>query len=207
MFKNLNIKTIVQALSVLQKELDELNYMTLIKHIFFSDRYHLRHFGFLYTFDNYCALKFGAVPSTTKDIVTKSSFLEAQVSKNDLDYINKTITSKSKYEIIISETSENYLSDSVREALQFSINTFNKFNQYELGFITHDYPEWKVYKDFFQVNQDGCKQMCDLLFFDNPDPKEQPFIDKYLNGEDPFKEDQDFLDIMKEEYSSISLKC
>ena len=201
MVKSLNVKTIVQALAILQRELKESNYMALIKHMFFSDRYHLRHYGFLYTSDTYLALKLGPVPSTTKDIVTFSSFLEEQMSKSDFNYLENSIEVTAKHDIKIHETNENHLSESIKEALNFSIKNFYKFDKFKLAEITHDYPEWKVFEEYFRVSKGKGSQSMDISkFFDNPDLENSPFINDYLKGIDPFADDEDFLAEMKEEY-------
>ncbi len=203
MINSLNVKTIVQALSILEKELNENNYMALIKHVFFSDRYHLRHYGFLYTFDIYYALKFGAVPSTTKDIITLSPFLSEQISEDDFGYLKKSIEFSGEHSIIITETSESHLSESIKEALNFSIRNFHKLDQYKLGYLTHDYPEWKIFEHYFSVNKGGRREMDISLFFEDPEPDGSPYIKKYLKGLDPYKEDKDFLREMKEEFLAL----
>jgi hypothetical protein len=43
--------------------------MYLLKLIFFADRYHIRHFGFVASGDKYFAMKNGAVASAIKDIM------------------------------------------------------------------------------------------------------------------------------------------
>ncbi|MDR0977586.1 MAG: SocA family protein [Endomicrobium sp.] len=69
-----SIRKILQALFYLQTKVPKdnesrQNIMYLLKLMFFADRYHLRHFGFVASGDKYFAMKNGPVASGTKDVL------------------------------------------------------------------------------------------------------------------------------------------
>jgi hypothetical protein len=72
-----SVLKILQALYYIQEKApssnqDRFNIVYLLKMIFFSDRYHLRHFGITATCDDYYAMmKLGPVASFTFDMLKR----------------------------------------------------------------------------------------------------------------------------------------
>lgn len=199
-FNRLNVEQVLQALSYLQNKTNDENYMKLIKLIFFSDRYHIRHYGTLMTHDKYIAMPFGSVCSNILNIVTKNEEYLTEFSKEEIELVNKCIKSVSPKDIKVDFFGTNKLSTSAIESLEFSIEHFGKFDRFILANLTHDYPEWKRYKHLFIPNMLTKRE--DILIedmFDDPNIKNSEYIRAYLK-EDPFADDKEFLQIMKEEY-------
>jgi hypothetical protein len=86
------------------------------------------------------------------------------------------------------------------EALDFSCNTFSGFSKNTLIEITHDYPEWKRYENYFMSDIATSKLIDINDFFINPDIDKSPAIKKYLNGKDPLWEEEEYLKEAKELY-------
>ncbi len=101
LIKKFNISRFVHAASFLQKNSHASNYMKLLKLFFFADRYHIRNYGTLLTFDNYVALPYGTVGSQSKDILTKNPFYYENILFEDKKYLNENIKATSTYDISI----------------------------------------------------------------------------------------------------------
>ncbi|MBA7555964.1 hypothetical protein ES705_48658 [subsurface metagenome] len=167
--------------------------------IFFADRYHLRHYSLLISADDYKGMKLGPVGSATKDILKEDDFFFSNVSEEDNQYYHKYLLAKGSFVKAKSTVNYNELSESEKEALNFSIKHFGKFNQFQLADITHDYPEWKKHKELFDTNIVKRVDMDEIDFLENPRLQESPYIQKYFNGIDPFEEDSDILESIKED--------
>lgn len=164
MQRPINYKKIVQALDYLaQLEPDKkMNKMKAYKLLCLADKYHIRQYGRSITNDNYFAMTYGTVPSTTKDLLDG-------VINNDLfdEYIEQVDqhTYKSKKEANLKVFSETDLS-----SINLIYNTFKDKDQFELSSHSHLFPEWtrfqkklknpkeknsfKIKKDDFFINTD-----------------------------------------------------
>jgi uncharacterized phage-associated protein len=197
--KTFSVEKVLQALFYLQTQLKTTNYMKLIKHVFFADRYHLRNYGTLLTYDNYCAMKFGPVCSQTYDILKEDDLFMDSLSDEERDIITNSIEKLDKSETRIKPQKENMLSQSEKEALDFSIEIFGPFNSFQLADITHDYPEWEKYKKMIESGRIKSADIDIVDFFNNPIIEDSKSLIKYL-GCDPFVTDDDVLAITKEVY-------
>lgn len=191
--KNFSVKRALQALYYLQEKAHTNNRMKLIKLFYFADRYHLRHYCVPFSYDTYRALKYGPVPQNTMDILRLNDFFLKKISQEDRILIENSVKMKEeRNEISRQETDE--LSKSAIESLDFAIKTFSEFDRFSLSDISHDYPEWKnTYKDKRPkaINMAQC--------FDSPD-EESSNIKKYLNGKDPFSDDEEVMREMKADF-------
>lgn len=191
--KNFSVKRALQALYYLQEKAHTNNRMKLIKLFYFADRYHLRHYCVPFSYDTYRALKYGPVPQNTMDILRLNDFFLKKISQEDRILIENSVKMKEeRNEISRQETDE--LSKSAIESLDFAIKTFSEFDRFSLSDISHDYPEWKnTYKDRRPkaINMAQC--------FDSPD-EESSNIKKYLNGKDPFSDDEEVMREMKADF-------
>ena len=173
--------------------------MVLIKLMFFADRYHLRHYSILITADDYKAMKLGPVGSATKDILKYDEFFFSNLTSEDKRYYRKYLKLEGDYVKANGICNYKELSESEKEALDFAIKFFGKFGQFRLAHITHDYPEWKQYKEFFDKYKAKRIDMNEIDFLDDPIVEESPYIQKYLDGEDPFREDEEILKNIRED--------
>lgn len=194
-----SIRKILQMLFYIQNspastssEKDDIMY--LLKIIFFADRYHMRNYGITATGDSYYGMKRGPVASSTFDIL--QSRLPNNANSAEFQYINDVETT-GEYTVSIKPQSDDELSPSVKEALDFSLGVFGSFSQFELSDITHIYPEWKNRKDSLNTNNKRFDISFEDFFEDPDDLKE---LNKYKLKKDPFEADLEFLDAMKEVY-------
>jgi uncharacterized phage-associated protein len=197
------IPKILEVMSRIQRGRGDIkldNY-TLLKHIFFADRYHLRTYGSPLTGDNFFAMDNGPVPSYTKSLLKKDTAFLGAFSSDDIELFNANVKTFTGDHSWVTTRQDPYkkLSASEYEALSFSIDTFGKFDESQLILLTHDYPEWKKYKEFFEENEWKFKRqdMSFLDFFKNPKLGESESIKKFLR-EDPFYAPPDQMRVMKE---------
>lgn len=138
-----------------RKATQTLNYFTVkaggkikklraLKLIFLADRYHLRKYGRLLTNDNYVAMEYGPVPSTSLDIADANSFLD----ETTITYASKYIkaTGSGRQIESINPVDQKFFSESDVEALEFSWDQFGHYDRWSLSDFTHHYPEWKKHK-------------------------------------------------------------
>ncbi len=194
----MNYKKITQALNYLALQCGDhgcLNKMKAIKLLFFADRYHLRKYGRPVTHDEYHAMGYGPVGSIARDIVEASVFLDSDAS----GYSEKFLNIENKYDYkTVQETDDSVFSESDKEALNFSISIFSKFNQWELAEISHAYPEWKKHEEGIK-SFGGSYEMKYDEFFENPSPDEQ--IIKVINNGVDF-----FCNVMDDQAKDIYLE-
>jgi uncharacterized phage-associated protein len=194
------IRKILQALYYIQSKAPANNpsrydILYLLKLMFFADRYHLRHFGFVASGDEYKAMKLGPVASGTKDILYGE--LPAKANSSELPLLLAiTEVGDTNAEIVPQQDDE--LSKSFKMALDFSVKTYGEFAAIEVSHISHDYPEWKKHENAIKS---GIKSVpMDFVdFFD--DPQNLTYSAQKGIKEDPFKDDIDFLNALKEDFS------
>jgi len=105
----LDYKKAIQSLNLFaKKDGGEINKMKALKLLYFAERYHLRKYGRLITNDTYCAMKNGAVPSVTMDIIDDDPYIEEQPKK----YASKYITGKGHDLLSKAPIDDNVFSDS-----------------------------------------------------------------------------------------------
>lgn len=129
--------------------------------MYFADRYHLRKYGRPITNDEYFAMNYGPVPSGAKDLAVGSDFL-AQTEK---DYAGKFICATTeRYEFSsLANVEEDVFSESDREALKFSWDTFSCYGEFKLAELTHEYPEWKKHESALK---DGLNSRVKMNYSD-----------------------------------------
>jgi uncharacterized phage-associated protein len=152
-----------------------INKMKAIKLIYFADRYHLRKYGRPITNDEYFAMPYGPVNSGVKEITENSDFL----ADDEQEYAAIYLKIPNQYGVrSIHPIDTKVFSKSDIEALSFAWEKFGKYNQYQLADISHNYPEWKRFKqiiesktrsrvrmnyeDFFEDPEEGFEKCCPL---------------------------------------------
>ena len=124
------------------KQGGKINKLKALKLIYFADRYHLRKYGRLITNDTYVAMKNGAVPSSTRDILQKTGF----IGTKEKDYANRFILT-SGYDLESNASpNDNVFSQSDIEAIEFAWKRFGHLGKYAIARLTHEYPEWIVHE-------------------------------------------------------------
>ena len=189
--RGFNYKKTVQALNyIAAKYGGTINKMKAIKLIWLSDRLHLRNFGRTITGDTYFAFKYGPVPSSTRDILeSNSSFL----SDEELDYSSQylSIISKRDYSSVgmplMKVFSETDIS-SIDEVVQ----TYGKYDQFQLSDISHEFPEWKKWEREFSQKM-GSRFLIDFEDFFKDSTEENSL----------FKQDATDLQLIKNLYLRV----
>lgn len=202
--KQMSIRKILQALYYIQKNTPETNEsktapVFLLKMLYFADRYHLRHFGILGSGDEYFAMKKGPVASATMDILKGKWPQKANSAEIEL---LKEVVELDEFSVLIKEQDDDELSLSFKEALDFSLQTFGKYEWNELSRISHDYPEWKKHEGEVRKNPYSRYPMKLKDFFSDPVCKTN--LKLCHIEEDPFKDDTVFLNAMRDEIDRLS---
>jgi hypothetical protein len=161
----------------------------LLKLVFFANRYHLRHFGFVTSGCKYFATRVGVVSSPEKDVIEGTSPFYP-IGKNGPLFHE------------LNEQKDDALSESFKQSLDFAVRIYGKYTQFQLSNISKDYPEWKKHE---KAINSGIKFVpVDFVdFFDDP----EDLLNSKACGinEDPFKDDIDFLNALKEDFSEKNI--
>jgi uncharacterized phage-associated protein len=197
-FNTFNIEKIIQVLAYIQRKLDCTDKLKLIKLLFFSDRIHLRNYLSFISFDIYYALRNGPAASKSLNVVNK---YEDFIDKENLKLLEK-IDILDKNNRIIKEKDTGYMSKVEMSVLDEACELFGNFSTSILIDITHDYPEWKRYKDLFEAGSNDGELIVIDDFFENIDVSNSPAILKYFNGIDPLYIAEDTLSDAKDIYLS-----
>ena len=139
----MKIETLVQAISfLLEQKGGSLDKLSLLKLIFFADKYHMMKYARSITNDTYYAMKYCPVASNVKNILD-FDFL----SEDEKEYVEKYLV-KNGNQIDIKEKFKKYnmLSETDKEALKFAYENFGKYKAFDLVDITHEFYEWKRFK-------------------------------------------------------------
>jgi hypothetical protein len=192
----LNIEKIVQIFSYIQHIADTANKLNLIKYLFFADRIHIRDYFSFISLDNYVALKYGPVASTSLDILNKSKDYLSNFSDDEMKFINniKMVNQSTR---IINPIGSDLLSNNEKHSIESAVHIFGGKRLVE---ISHDYPEWKRYKELFDNKWISMHPIDIDDFFKNPDMNNSPYLKKYFDGVDPLYKPLDYLGEAKEVY-------
>ncbi|EDO9588090.1 SocA family protein [Campylobacter coli] len=182
----MDTKNIIQMLYyIIKNGKKSYDKVSLLKLVFFSDRYHLRKYGRSISHDTYYAMKHGAVASNVKDILSQN-FESDEEQEYFFNYIS---ISDNKYYITNKEKSLEMLSKTNEEAMDFALKHFGNIETFKLAEISHQYPEWKKME---QLLAGGLKrQKMDIIDF---------FLDSKIK-DDPYQEiPQDIVEMSKDFY-------
>jgi len=157
-----DINRTIEALLYLCEKMSGSTKHQLSKMLYFADKFHLKEFGRTITGDNYTKMEYGPVPSETYNHLRYSEFI------NDI-FIIEGYHIKGKR-----ASDKDELSESDRNALDFSIKEYGKLSFGELTDISHD-ASWKAAQDNAIISFDNF-----LLTFDEQVQNE---IKSYLAGE------------------------
>ena len=180
-----NYKKAVQALNLFANlEGGSINKMKALKLIWLSDRLHLRKYGRPILNDNYVAMPFGPVASSTKDLAENTSFLSDQ----EQDYRNKFITLDARYTYkSISGVDQKVFSKTDLDAMKAIYEAFGKTGEFVLSEESHKYPEWQRFETHLKSGSGSRYPMDYNDFFKSSE--ENHFI---------FTQDDEYLNLSKE---------
>lgn len=198
---NYSVEKTLQALYYLQSKTEKHDKMSLIKLLFFADRFHVRAFCVPLLNDQYTAMQQGPVCSRTYDLIKKGQYYD-YLPRNMKSFVIENLSLKNGTEVTVKNTGFDRLSRSDIMALDFAVEHFGKFEKKELSKISHAYPEWAKFKVYFDTKVSSAEPMDYLDFFNNPDPHSR-YIDCFLDGKDPYAEDNELLAAKKEEYKTL----
>ena len=105
---------------------------------------------------------------------------------------------------VIDSVGDDLLSRNEKASLDKSIQLFQGKPLIELS---HDYPEWKRYKELFENRLVSMQPIFIEDFFANPDIDSSPALKRYFDGVDPLYEEQKYLDEAKEFYFKSRLNA
>jgi hypothetical protein len=144
-----------------------------MKLVFFADRYHLRKYGRMVTEDEYWAMRYGPVPSTTKEVAGMSF---ADGDSDEARYAAQFLAVESpngKPQVVSREEVDSAaLSETDVEALAFAWNTFGR--RHDLVDEAHVYPEWAEHRAAIEGQGMARRRMDVERFLDDPPPGHNP---------------------------------
>jgi len=196
----LSVRKILQALYYLQskapsKNKNKYDIMYLLKLFYFSDRYHLRHFGSIASGDTYYAMKNGPVASGAFDILRGK--IHPSVNWAEIPLINENIVPITEYEVQVKKQNDDKLSESFKQSLDFSLKIFGEYEPLKLSEISHIYPEWKKHEKSLKAGKKSIA-MKTADFLDDPDCESLKKLKEQGLDEDPFNEpDKKFLELLR----------
>ncbi|GBU21999.1 hypothetical protein R80B4_01901 [Fibrobacteres bacterium R8-0-B4] len=190
-----SVRRILQALYYLQSRSDNkdrFNKVYLLKMLYFADRYHIRHFGGLATGDTYFAMRYGPVASLTLDVLNKSPY---SINSAETIFLSD-VYRLSENDVEIRSQEKDELWEGFKKALDFALKEFGQYNWNQLSALSHCYPEWKKHE--IELSNPRSSVLMDMRdFFDDPD--DETCFSKFGKECDPFKDDRDFLELLRDD--------
>ena len=156
-------KIVLVIAYLLQKE-GKMNYLKIIKLIFFADKLHIKKYWRLITDDSYYAMDKWPVASLTLNIIKEPEQLAEWL---ELPFTNEG------YDLRVTKPISDFdrLSEVEKETLDLIYARFNQYDQRHLVGLTHNYIEWQNLKQ--EVDVMSRAQMDIKDFFqdsENQDP-------------------------------------
>lgn len=180
---------VVQALGFLLNLDDnrKMDRVKLIKLLWAADRFHLRNYGRTVSKTDYVAMVHGPVSSLALDVAQISK--EFALSGDAASYVEHYFTATSSQTAMSLNPGDDHLSETDKKALQWAWNTFGESQTFDLAdSISHAYPEWSQYNQYFQATGGGVRPIKTEKFFENP------------TSDEYFRTDTDQLSAAKEIY-------
>lgn len=147
---------------------------TVLKVIYFADKYHLENYGSFISGDKYIAMDKGPVPSSTYRIFQVVRDGDSGFDADAVEEFQEAINVKGRFDVVpLKDADFDYLSEAALESLNYSIKNFGHLRFGQLKRLSHD-AAWKA------SNRDSSMDVEEIAkMFDEPDV----LID-YLN--DPY---------------------
>ncbi len=141
--------TIIEAIHYILKKIKKADKIKLVKLIYLADKYHLIRYGRTITNDDYYAMEHGPVGMTVKDVLSFDSFNISSKAYKYASSLLEKIDNTNFRAKTGAKVAFDMLSESDKDALDFTIKTFGRMGQWKLRDYTHQYPEWYQYEDLF----------------------------------------------------------
>ena len=132
------LKAAQAAAYILSLNNGSMNYMKLIKLLYFSDRLSLEKYHSTITTDSYFSMKFGPVPSGIYDCIKYNESTDVWKS-----YIKKANQYSVRPAKKMNDADFDCLSIEDKEILSSVYNKYKNTDQFELSKISHTFPEWQ----------------------------------------------------------------
>lgn len=163
-----NFKASIQAVDYIIKEVSDngiLDKLTILKLLFFAERYSMRKYAQSITSDKFVAMRCGPVASLTLDLIGFKEYL----SKDKLDYTSEILEKIPPYfvkskGVLISRDDYDELSDTDIEALCFSTQNYGQYSSKKLVEITHKFKEWNRFEKELQKQDTKFDILIDDFF-------------------------------------------
>lgn len=150
----------------------KFNKLSMLKLLFFAERYHLRKYGRMITDDTFFAMPMGPVASGAKDILDNVGTLEDKYSHNLIKPITDYMYSSNKK---LTEDDYDCLSETDKESLRFAYETFGYLSHSQLVNATHKYPEWKKFEREFALGETRRENIDINDFFSDLISEDDPY--------------------------------
>ena len=164
------LAALFRAISVAQERGHQVTQYDLLKTLFLADRAHLNEWGRPITYDNYCAMEHGPVPSVAYDFLKGNAKAMRDRSITSLPWtaeqVPATKGTKRYYPVIDAMNVEDFLSESDISALDDALTTVKRLGFGQIRRLTHEDP---AYVDAWRP--DGSKASFDMklgLMFEDP---------------------------------------
>lgn len=157
---DLQFQKTVQALNYFaRRQGNRIDRMKAMKLIWLSDRLHLREYARTITGDQYFAMKLGPVPSTALNIAKQDT---DRIDEDRLAYAQKYLNRYYKKCISISEPDMDVFSETDLQVMNKIWDGYGKFTAEELSDMSHKFPEWATYSEFFRKNPKGGRRNINI---------------------------------------------
>jgi len=140
-------------------------------------------------------MQLGPVASDTYNVLKKNY---SSIDLADTDYLSN-VKEISENDVKIEFQNSNELSKSFKKALDFALREFGIYSWSEQSRISHYYPEWKKHEAL--IPEIKPRVPMDLRdFFDDPD--DEAWLSDFGKDCDPFKEDKEFLALLRDDVNA-----
>lgn len=171
-----------------------VGFMKAYKLLWLIDRYSLRHYARTVSGDQYYAMTLGPVPTDAKHIL-EGMPTNLQTFQDDVHtYLNINTTTHK----IRSRKSPDMDAFSVSDVkvMDLILQHYGSMRSNDLSTLSHDYPEWKAYKE--RIEDDSEKSSFPI--------NHSLFFEVYDDGRGVFNEDPKVLAIAKEMWNEYNAR-
>ena len=164
------VAAICYVIAQAQKRGQMLTQYDIVKTLFLADKKHLNDYGRPVTFDNYCAMIHGPVPSLAYDLLKENAKAIEKTNLKKLPWIRKKGEgSKYLYSLAKVGCSEESLSPSDKDALSGALTTIKSLTFPQVRQLTHND---QAYIQAWSDEGESKSYPMDLaLLFETPNPE------------------------------------
>lgn len=178
-----NVSRIVAALHFVISEAKRrgrnVTQYDLVKTLFLSDRAHLNEWGRPVTYDNYCAMKHGPVPSLAYDLLKENQKALRDHNLDGLPWKSVPYQNSTKHFFPVNDglKTQDLLSESDTEALSNALSVVLSLGFGQIRRLTHEDP---AYVDAWREDGDRASYTMKLgLLFEEPNFEQAATLAEY----------------------------